>query len=400
MAPRTRPPTGKPSWPLILVEGPEKAGKSYMAAEFTASPRIGQAYWIDLGEGAADEYAAIPGADYLVIDHDGTWIDILAQVTEVRTLAEEAQQRGEPPVVLVIDSMTAEWDLLKEWTSGRARESRSGKARLAEDPNAEIDVPINLWNDANARHRRLMTLLMTFKGVVVVTARGKEVAELDDNGRPARGNRKVYKVEGHKMLGYDVSAWVRLSHDHPPTVVGVRSVHSGLRPGVDEPVPEPKLSLDWLVFDLLKCAPGKTHARAITQIRAADRTAETIAADALKPTADADQLRELHHEAAALGVIDDVVSDGMGNEGKLRDLIAALGRALTAKQPATEAQHRHMHALWREAGYADDRDGRIRFTAEIVGRHLESSTELTGLEADRVIVRVKAFIDQEQGAPA
>jgi hypothetical protein len=243
---KTRQPTGIPPYPLVLIEGAEKSGKSFSAAQFTRSEKIGQAYWIDLGEGSADEYAAIPGAKYLVVDHDGSWHDIVGQVTEIRAAA----ITSEKPVVLVIDSMTAEWDLLKDWASQRARGSKFAKKQLAEDPNAEVKPSMNLWNDAGDRHRTLMRLLMTFPGIVVMTARGKEVSALDDGGRPIPG-RKEYRVEGHKNLPFDASVWIRLSRDAPPTVIGCRSVHSGIRPGVDQPQHYPDFDLENLIFDVL-----------------------------------------------------------------------------------------------------------------------------------------------------
>lgn len=261
MAIRTRKPTGIPPWPLVLIEGPEKAGKSYAAAQFTASDKIGQAYWIDLGEGAADEYAAIPGADYLVVDHDGTWQDIIGQVAEIHAAAAGADK----PVVLVIDSMTAEWEMLKDWASKRARGTRSAKAKLRDDPNAEIKPSMNLWNDADDRHQALMRLLMTFPGIVVITARGKEVAALDKDGKPIP-NTKDYRVEGKKTLPYDASVWVRLSRDEPPTVVGCRSVHSGIRPGVDQPLRYPEFSLEHLIFEVLKIDAAAARAREVTEL--------------------------------------------------------------------------------------------------------------------------------------
>ncbi|MGW1625783.1 hypothetical protein, partial [Streptomyces sp. NPDC002172] len=144
---KTRKPTGIVPWPLLLIEGEEGAGKTYCCAEFSASDRIGQMYWIDLAEGSADEYAAIPGADYEIIDHDGTYRDILEQVRAVHAEARRAALAGEPPVVLSIDSGTSLWRMLKTWTNDRARRGRSNAQRLQEDPDAAIDVGMNLWND-------------------------------------------------------------------------------------------------------------------------------------------------------------------------------------------------------------------------------------------------------------
>jgi len=260
---RTRKPTGIVPWPLILIEGGEKAGKSWAAAELSASPKVGTTYWVDLGEGSADEYGAVPGARYEVVEHDGSWGQILGSVEAVRDLAAKAQANGEPPVVLVIDSMTAEWDLHKDYAAGIAKERLRKKGRaVAED--AEVKISMDLWNDATARHKRLMTLLMTFPGIVVVTARGKEVAAMDDSGRPVEGS-KEYKVEGQKNLAFDATVWIRVSRDHPPLVVGARSVHAGVRPGVDKPRPAPGLTLERVVFDILRCNPVEAHVRDLVQ---------------------------------------------------------------------------------------------------------------------------------------
>lgn len=267
MALRTRKPTGRVPWPFVLVEGPEKSGKSWAAAELSASTKVGQTYWIDLGEGAADEYGAIGGARYEIIEHDGSWPDILGQVKEARDEARRAADAGEPPVVLVIDSMTAEWDLLKAWANQRALKSAANQKRLKADPNAEVLISMNLWNAATDRHKQLMTILLTFPGIVIATARGKQVAAIDDSGKPVEGT-KDYKVEGHKNLVYDASVVVRLSNQPktPPVVVSARSVKHGLRPGVDEPVPVPNFTLEWLIFDALGCDPTTAHPRDLKEL--------------------------------------------------------------------------------------------------------------------------------------
>lgn len=295
----TRKPTGAVPWPLVLIEGPEKSGKSWACAELSACSKVGRSLWLDLNEGAADEYGAVPGARYEVIEHDGSWASILGQVAAAKEEASKAAGKGEKPVVLIVDSVTAEWDLLKDWASARAATSNSNKRRLQGDPNAEVQVSMNLWNDATARHRKLMTILMTFPGIVVMTARGKEVASLDATGRPVEGT-KEYKVEGHKTLAYDASVWVRLSRDRAPIVVGSRSVHAGIRPGVDDPQEAPGFKLEWLIFDILKCDPSKAHARDLVEAKA-ERTPEQIRDEALNTTTTPARIAELYQEARDSG---------------------------------------------------------------------------------------------------
>src|SRR5450755_2731211 len=275
----TRKPTGAVPWPLVLIEGQEKCGKSYACAVLSGSPKVGRSLWLDLNEGAADEYGAVPGARYEVIEHDGTWASIIAQLAAAKEEASRAAGKGDKPVVLIVDSVTAEWDLLKDWASSRAATSGANKRKLAQDPNAELRVSMNLWNDATARHRKLMAILMTFPGIVVMTARGKEVASLDPNGRPVEGT-KEYKVEGHKTLAYDASVWVRLSRNRPPVIVGSRSVHAGIRPGVDDPQEAKGFTLEWLIFDILRCDPSKAHSRDLVEPKA-ERTPEQIRDEAL-----------------------------------------------------------------------------------------------------------------------
>ncbi|XUL89989.1 AAA family ATPase [Streptomyces galilaeus] len=248
---KTRKPTGVVPWPLILIEGEEASGKTYSAAEFSASQRIGQMYWIDLAEGSADEYAAIPGADYVIIEHDGTYRDILEQIEAVHDAAREAAAAGEPPVVLTIDSVSALWRLLTNWTQERARRTKKNAKALAEDPDSAVDIAMNLWNDAVERWQRIMHLLQTLPGIAIVLARGKQVSAVDDFGNPVTG-RKEWKVSGHKDLGFDVTVWVRFLRDEDPQIIKARSLK--LRVEKRRPLRVPDFTIETLVFESLGCS--------------------------------------------------------------------------------------------------------------------------------------------------
>lgn len=266
---KTRKPTGQPPWPTILLEGESKAGKSYAAAQLSASTRVGDTYWIDLDEGAADEYGAIPGARYQVIEHDGSYAQVLAAVKAVKAEAERARDAGEPPVVLVIDTISAVWDKLKDWTSERAKKSRTNQAKLREDPNAELTISSNLWNDAGNRWGALTTPLLTFPGIVVLISRGKEVMAVDDNGRPIEG-RKEWRVEVRKNFEYSPSVWIRMRREEGASLIGARSLHIGLVPGEDRPrkIPEQfarERLLEWLVFDALQIDPAGASPRDLAE---------------------------------------------------------------------------------------------------------------------------------------
>ena len=430
---KTRPPTGRVPWPLILIEGGEKSGKSWMAATLSASDRIGHTAWIDLGEGAGDEYGAIPGVRYQVVLHDGTWLSILEQVEGARDEAKKALEAGDPPFVLVIDSMTLIWDMLKDWASNRARKTESNRKKLREDPNAEIVVATNFWNDANARHRKLMTMLMTFPGIVVAIARGKEVAELDAKGAPIAG-RKGYRVEGHKDLAFDATVWLRVSRDDEPLIVGCRSVHAGIRPGNDKARRLPGLELERLIFDVLRCDPATATPRDLVPLQAGDAAPDGEAPGPTPMTSVArTELARLLRDAdmtdrdAALLYINGIITpahvDGTkeltAEQGdmvldRLRKYVAQQTPPDPAASPAREepeqladtmsdgadtgtrmvsdAQHRHMHALWRELGYDGDhnRVNRLTIINKIIRRAVTSSKELTEGEADGVVAALES----------
>ncbi len=253
---KTRKPTNAPSWPLILLAGEAKTGKTYRAAEFTGDPNVGRAFWLDLAEGCADEYGAVPGADYEILDHDGTWVDIITQVAEVREVARQALAAGEKPVVLVIDSMTAEWAMLSAWTDARARRSTANKKALAANPDAEIDITANYWNDANSRHNRLMNILKTFPGIVVMTTLETEKTQFGPGGTPVKGAAKVARPDAQKRLPADATVWVRLSLEAEPTIVGIRSLKHNITPGKDKPEPWADFTLSKLVFEFMGIGAG------------------------------------------------------------------------------------------------------------------------------------------------
>lgn len=239
------------------------SGKAAAAAAFTGSQHVGDAYWIDLGQDTADECAETPGADFMVVDHDGSWHDILSQVAQIHTVA--AHRDGGKPPVLVINSMTAEWELLKDWITVRARESKNAQKLLRDDPNAEVKVSSILWDEAASRHGELMRYLATFKGVVVVIAGSRETVATDSDGRPVP-HTVDYRVDAHRELTHAASVWVRMSRDEPPTLIGCRAPVSKVCPGVDRPLRFPAFNLEQLLCDELGYDLSASQPRSVTPL--------------------------------------------------------------------------------------------------------------------------------------
>nr|BEK65679.1 hypothetical protein KPHV_29060 [Kitasatospora purpeofusca] len=253
---KSRKPTGVIPFPFILMEGEEGAGKSYSAIEFTKSERIGQAYVVDLSEGSADEYGAIPGARFEIIDHDGNYLDIADQIEAVREEARRAAAAGEPPVVLIVDSGTAMWRMLSSWAYERARRSNSNRRKLREDPDAKVDVTRNLWNDSTDRWYRIIHAMQSFPGIAIMLARGKEVSATGENGQPLLDDRqrvvREWRVGAQKDIGFDVTAWVRMCRDKDPVLIKARTLRFRVESGKPKPLPD--FSVEGLVFDLLGCS--------------------------------------------------------------------------------------------------------------------------------------------------
>nr|WTB35210.1 ATP-binding protein [Streptomyces sp. NBC_00830] len=294
---KTRKPTGIVPWPLILLEGEEGAGKSYSAAEFSASDRIGQMYCIDLAEGSADEYAAIPGARYLIIDHDGTYRDILEQIRAVFLEARRAAAAGEPPVVLSVDSGTSLWRMLKNWTHERARRSRRNAEVLQQDPDASIDVGMNLWNDATERWMDVIHLLQTFPGIAIITARGKQITAIDEGGKPVTDRGRVlkeWKVQAQKDLAFDCSVWVRMRRGKAPQVIKARSLQLRVEDG--KPLTLPDFTVEDLVFNRLGCSV-ESQPRQMPAL-VGDRVQAWLEDNDVEELQDVERLRQLWWDAA------------------------------------------------------------------------------------------------------
>jgi len=250
---QTRPPTGRVAFPFVLVEGEEKAGKSYMLAQFAASPRVGRCFYLDLGDGTLDEYARL--GDYELLVHDGTWSSIIEQI---RAAAAEPSD-PEKPNVIGIDSGSDLWQMLKRWTDGRARNSRKGRETLKTDPDAEIDASMNLWNDSKDRWAEVLGILKGFPGIGVMLAQGSEVTKVE-NGAPTK--ETVWTVEAEKTTAAKANAWVRIRRPHAASLIGVRSLDIHVPDG-GLPLPDADV-LDHLVFEIIGAGKDFGESQAVS----------------------------------------------------------------------------------------------------------------------------------------
>jgi hypothetical protein len=225
-----RKPSGLPSWPILLVAGREKSGKSFSAAKASASPLVGDTYWVSIGEKDPDEYGSIPGARFQIAPHDGTVLDIEATIAWLRTAP-----RGDKPNLLVIDSTTLLWEQLSREATNTAE--RTGRR----DKNGEVIVGTDLWNKANFQWKRIFSEVKAWDGPVILTARLELVAVMDERGRPTPA--KTEKVKSQKNLPFDVDGVIELPARGEAWMSGVRSVRYQLMERTQLPA---DWSFDWL----------------------------------------------------------------------------------------------------------------------------------------------------------
>jgi len=207
----TRKPSGVPPWPVLLIAGAEKSGKSWACAQASMSNKIGRTLWVSVGESDPDQYGAIPGADFEIVEHDKTLNGILAVLVEIASLPVQ-----EKPTLLVVDSMTRLWDMVTEYAQKKAKE------RLKEGSKKEAVITMDLWNRAKGFWAHVVHAILAHDGPVLLTARLEPVTVLDANGKPTP--LKADKIKTEKNLPYDVDGVIEMPERGTVFLSGVRSV--------------------------------------------------------------------------------------------------------------------------------------------------------------------------------
>jgi AAA domain len=285
---KTRKPTGKPSWPITLLAGGEKAGKTYSAAEASASKLIGRTLWIGVGEDDPDEYGAIPGARFEIVEHDGTYRGVLAAVTAAATLP----PTGGKPNLIVLDSFGRVWDLLSDMAQNEAnqRQSRKNGGRAVEEARINSD----LWNLARQRWDHTLDALREHKGPSIVTARLELVTVFNDNGDPTK--EKDLKVKAQKGLRSDVGAIVELPVRGEAYLTGVRSLKWKQK---DARLPVPDFTVEKLWMQLGLAEKDATSERQHSHMDAEDKPAAEAQAAQLELAAWCDETGATREDIAA-----------------------------------------------------------------------------------------------------
>ena len=221
---KTRKPTGKAPWPMLLLAGVEKSGKSYACAALSTSDLIDRTFYIEVGEGSADQYGALPGARYEIVDHDGSYKGILAACE-----AAVSEPHGDKQHAIVLDSASEFWGLLCDEQQSIA--SKRGKDTITMDQ----------WNSAKKRWRKVIEVLRSHTGPVILTARLDLVTVMKD-GKPT--TEKMWKARTEKDLPYEVDGVIELKEPRRPVVAGIRTVAFNVPAGGIVPKDQAAFNLD------------------------------------------------------------------------------------------------------------------------------------------------------------
>lgn len=208
---KTRRPDTAPQWPRVLLSGEPGAGAEWMAADLTTDARLAAAFWLEIGDDSnADLYAQAEGAAFDIIDHNNTWLDMYEQLDAAWQTARDADL----PVALIVTSMSGVRSVLNDAATAKGR--RRHAAALAGrglDPAAafssesEVDVGPDIRTLMTTRHQQLIAKIRTWPGPVVMTARETRTPD----GR--------WVLKASDQLGFDVTAWVRLTRDDEPEIL-------------------------------------------------------------------------------------------------------------------------------------------------------------------------------------
>lgn len=258
---RTRSPLFAVNKPVFLVEATATMPGEWLSAQFAASDRVGDVYWLDVADGDGDAFSTFPGTKAVMIEHSGHWFregtGLVDQITALDAELRATAHMAEAVPVLVVSTASGLWHMCKRWAEWRSLNSNEARTTLRgvrkrnsrkrddweipPDPNATIPIPENLWNDAHARHRALMDMFMAMPAVVVLHAH---------TGVYADGTEYV---EAHNDVVHRVHAHIRVPADSAPVLVSAKHYnHYRDHRNGNHAKPDETLTLESVLFDVLE----------------------------------------------------------------------------------------------------------------------------------------------------
>lgn len=304
---RTRRPTGQVSWPIIILAGVEGGGKTWSAVEATSMELIDRAFFLEVGERMGDEYAAVPGSDYEIVEHDGTWRQILASVGAAAAVAPADGKAN----LLIVDSVTEVWTLLSDMAQHQANVRARQKGRGG---GGDAQITMDLWNAAKDALGDFLGALRSFPGPVILTARLDHVSVVE-GGKPTGDS--TWKIRAEKNLPYQATVIMQARQPRDWLMTKIASTKLQLPPGGEK-----KIGPSFTVEALLEQMGVTAGTSASTYVRPSpDGTPQQSQAAAQEQQKAANELRGKFSELWDLAEIQKLApeADRLGIGQELRD---------------------------------------------------------------------------------
>lgn len=251
---QTRPPTGLDPWPFSLVTGTPKSGKTHVAAVASASPLIDRTFWFTYGEPAPDGFSTIKTDQgptrFEIVQYDGTYRGLLSVMQEALTMPRE---NGKPHL-WVLDSGTKLWEMIKDMAQAQANNRWAKKNPDKDVPEDGVTISSDLWNTARDRWDGIVNLMLAHDGPSIITARLDHVNAVNGKGDPT--GEKIWKIQSHKTLPFEVDAIVELTGRNKTHITGVRSSRYNADPNDVNRFPEFTFDAFWRKLGFADSAAG------------------------------------------------------------------------------------------------------------------------------------------------
>jgi hypothetical protein len=203
---RTSKPQPAQPYPFLVVAGTPSAGKTYTLLEAARSDLIGRTFVLTLGEERPDAFREIAGDDFEMIDHDGTYDDMLGQIREVKA---EPMVDGKPNY-LAFDGGTALHTLIRSQSQAIANRRAVTAAARHRSPIPVGDVKLtgDLWDMIRDQWATIIHELRTMPGPTAMSVRLEEKTVSIDGVETAE---KVWRMRAGENLQYDATAIIEMS---------------------------------------------------------------------------------------------------------------------------------------------------------------------------------------------
>ena len=347
----------------IALEGPSGSGKTYTSL-VTARALGERIALVDTERRSASLYADLFAFDTLALDR-------FSPEVLIEALAAAASYD-----VVIIDSLSHWWmgvDGMLEQVDRAAKRTGGGNTFAG-------------WKEMRPAERRMIDAMLAFPGHLIATLRTKTEWVVEENERGKKVPKKIgLKAEQREGLEYEFTLVAAMDLDN--TLMVSKSRCPALSGAV---ITRPDETFGATLRAWLD--DGEPSGPSAAEIRD-----DILAAHDLTK----DEYLAYYQRARAAGLLGAAMMNEVGDTVTLGEWIVERGKSAivpptssptepepTAEPVANQAQHRRMHALWRDLQYDGEhnRDVRLDITAKILGLpDLASSGTLTAAQATKVI---------------